>query len=364
MAQGNGIAVWAEGIRAELAKRLPRQRKTQRNKLAVLVATMLHVRSANLVELAAGLPRESDRWDMGYQWISRFLANDLVCCDTVMEPFAGEILARLAETGEPIPLILDQTKASDCHQILMLSVRWGERALPLAWRVEETEGAIGFATQQELLAVVADWLPAGQAVVLLADRFYGTPGMIRWCRDRGWDYRLRLKGNLLVRWGATKTTTGALALSGGHYFEAVTLTGKRVTTNIGIIRDPGHAEPWIIAMSAKPGYLTTLGYTARWGIEPMFSDFKSRGFGLEQTHLRDPDRLARLILVMSLALYWAVSTGMWDQANDPIPTEKNDRTVSLPSSPAEGSPGSREASGAPSNSSSNASHSRSSGDAC
>jgi hypothetical protein len=44
--------VWTEGIKAELAKRLPKQRKTQRNKLAVLVATMLHVRSANLVELA------------------------------------------------------------------------------------------------------------------------------------------------------------------------------------------------------------------------------------------------------------------------------------------------------------------------
>jgi hypothetical protein len=54
VAQGNGIAVWAEGIRAELAKRLPKQCKTQRDKLAVLVATMLHVRSANLVELAAG----------------------------------------------------------------------------------------------------------------------------------------------------------------------------------------------------------------------------------------------------------------------------------------------------------------------
>jgi hypothetical protein len=122
--QVNGIVVWADGIKAELAKRLPRQRKTQRDKLAVLVATMLHVRSANLVELAAGLPRESARWDMGYQWISRFLANDLVCCDAVMAPFAREILARLAESGEPIPLILDQTKASDRHQILMLSVRW------------------------------------------------------------------------------------------------------------------------------------------------------------------------------------------------------------------------------------------------
>ena len=156
MAQVNGIVVWTEGIKAELAKRLPQQRKTQRNKLAVLVATMMHGRSANLVELAAGLPRESDRSDIGYQWISRFLANDLVCCDTVMEPFAREIpvsstgqaLARLAETGEPIPLILDQTTASDRHQILMVSVRWGERALPLAWRVEETAGAIGFARQQ------------------------------------------------------------------------------------------------------------------------------------------------------------------------------------------------------------------------
>jgi hypothetical protein len=364
VAQGNGIAVWAEGIKAELKTRLPRQRKTQRDKLSVLVATMLHVRSANLVELAAGLPRESDRWDMGYQWISRFLANDLVCCDAVMAPFAHEILARLAETGEPIPLILDQTRASERHQIVMLSVRWGERALPLAWRVEETEGAIGFAVQKELLEGVAGWLPADQPVILLADRFYGTPEMIRWCRDRGWDYRLRLKSNLLARRGATRTTTGALALSGGHYFENVVLTGKRVITNIGILRDPGHAEPWIIAMAAKPGYLTTLGYAARWGIEPMFSDFKSRGFGLEQTHIHYPDRLARLILVMSLALYWAVSTGMWDQATNPIPAEKNDRTVSPQSSHAESSPGSRAASGAPSNSSSAASLSPSSGDAC
>jgi hypothetical protein len=150
-------------------------------------------------------------------------------------------------------------------------------------------------------------------------------------------------GNLVARLGATRTTTGALALSGGHYFKDVALTGKRVTTNLGIIRDPGHAEPWIIAMSAKPGYLTTLGYAARWGIEPMFSDFKSRGFGLEQTHIQYPDRLARLILVMALALYWAVSTGMWDQATNPTPVEKKDRTVSPPSSHEASSPGSREA---------------------
>ncbi len=34
MAQVNGIVVWAEGTKAELAKQLPQQRKTQRDKLA------------------------------------------------------------------------------------------------------------------------------------------------------------------------------------------------------------------------------------------------------------------------------------------------------------------------------------------
>src|SRR3954470_21334209 len=53
----SGIARLAAGIEAELAWRLPRQRKTQRGKLALLVATMLSERSANLMDLAAALPR-------------------------------------------------------------------------------------------------------------------------------------------------------------------------------------------------------------------------------------------------------------------------------------------------------------------
>jgi hypothetical protein len=344
----SGIAVWAEGIRADLKQRLPGQRKTQRDKLSLLV----------------GLPRPSDRWDMGYQWISRFLANDLVSCDAVMQPFASEILARLAETGDPVPLILDQSKVSDRHQVLMLSVRWGERALPVAWRVEETDGAIGFVVQKDLLDVVRGWLPAGTRVVLHGDRFYGTPDLIRWCQDYGWDYRLRLKSNLQTWIGSRKTTTGDLALSGVHYFQDVVLTGKRVSTNIGIIHDAGHAEPWIIAMSAEPSYLSTLEYSRRWGIEPMFSDFKSRGFGIQDTQIQYPDRLGRLILVMSLALYWAVSTGMWDAAENPTPAEKKDRSVSPESSPEASCPGSPEDSAQPSDLCSEPCRYQSSGSVC
>jgi len=145
--------------------------------------------------------------------------------------------------------------------------------------------------------------------------------------------------------GGKKATTVGLASSQEHYFQGIQFTVKRIETNIGIIHDPGHVEPWIVAMSEKPGYLSTLDYTKRWRIEPMFSDFKSRGFGIERTHIHYPERLGRLILVMALALYRAVSTGMWDAAHNPTPSEKT-QTVSPGNSPEEGSLGLQEASAA------------------
>ena len=319
-----GIKAVAEGLAREFRRLLPGQRKTQRNSLALLAATMLEVRSANLMDLAAALPREAERTDMRYQWIARVLGNGLIDPDAVMAPFAREVLARAAGEGRPTVLILDQSKLSERHQALMLALRHGERALPLAWRVEATAGPIGFAVQRELLEAAAPWVAEGSEVCLMADRFYGTAALIAWCQAQGWDYRLRLKGTLAVRGqDGRATTVAACARSGTPYLEGVALTARRVRTNIGVIHDPGHEEPWTVAMSDRPGYLTTLDYVRRWGIEPMFSDFKSRGFGVESTHIQHPDRLARLLLVMALALYSAVSTGMWDAANHPTRAEKN-----------------------------------------
>jgi len=316
-----GIAALAAGILADLQRRLPSQRKTQREKLALLVATMLDARSANLMALAASLPRPAERADMRYQWIARFIDNDRVVSDEVMQPFAREVLARAAAGGQVV-LIMDQTKASDRHQILMLSLRFGERALPLAWRVEATQGAIGFAVQKQLLDAITPWLPPPAEVCLMADRFYGTPDLIALAIAKAWGYRLRLKSNLRVDMDGHKTSLAEHVTDKRPYLTNVALTHRRIVTNIGIINEPGHDEPWIIAMSDTPGYVTTLDYTARWGIEPMFSDFKSRGFGLEQSQLRTPERLARLLLVMSLALYFAVSTGLWDAATNPTVDEK------------------------------------------
>ena len=321
-----GIATVARTISEAMRARLPGQNKKQREGLALLTATMLDVRSANLMDLAASLPRAAGRLDMRYQWISRLLGNERVEVDAVMAPHGREVLARLAEGGRRIVLMIDQTRATGRHQVVMVAARAGGRALPLAWRVKETGGSIGFAEQREALEAVAGLLPAGARPVLMGDRFYGTPDLIAWCRARDWGWRLRLKQDLLVfEAGGGETTLAACFARGERLLSGVELTGKRVTTNVAMVHEPGHPEPWIIALSEAPTVHRAFDYGLRWGIEAMFSDFKTRGFGLEDSHLRRPERLDRLILVMALALFWAVSTGMWDAVHDATPDEKKPR---------------------------------------
>src|SRR4029078_6011019 len=188
-----GIETVAAAIGADLAARLPGQNEKQREGLALLVATALDVRDVNLMELAAALPRAAERLDMRYQWISRLLSNALIVSDEVIAPFAREVLARAGADGRTLVLIIDQSQINTEHQMVMVSLRVGGRALPLAWRVKKTSGAIGFAEQRAALDRVAALLPAGVRPVLMGDRFYGSPPPISRGRGRrgGWRVRVR-----------------------------------------------------------------------------------------------------------------------------------------------------------------------------
>jgi hypothetical protein len=321
-----GILTVAMAVGAELLARLPWQNKKQREGLALLIATALQVRSVNLNELAAALPRAAERLDMRYQWISRVLGNDLIDVSQVMAPFAREVLALSAEGGRMIVAMIDQSKVNDAHQMLMVSLRVGERALPLAWHMKKTQGAIGFCEQKSVLETVVALLPEGARVTLMGDRFYGSPALIEWCRGHGWGWRLRCKQDLLAfDEGGGETTLAECFARGEHMLTNVGLTEKRAMTNIAMLHEEGHPEPWIIALSDPPTTWRAHDYGLRWGIEAMFSDYKTRGFNLEDSQIERTDRLDRLVLVLSLALYWAVSTGMWDAMENKTPAEKKSR---------------------------------------
>ncbi|MCW5213554.1 transposase [Desulfobulbus sp. TB] len=280
------------------------------------------------MDIATIIPLDStDRPDMQYQWLSRFLSTHTVDNDEVMMPFIRQAIQASSGSGETLVLCIDQTPISDRFGILMVSLRFGGRALPLLWRVRKGTGNIGYDICEEILDKIKSIILSESKVLLLGDRFYGQASLITYCRCHGWDYRLRLKGNLRVfTEDGIEASVKELIPSGTGtkevYLDNVLLTNQRVLTNISILHEPGHEEPWILATGSSPNYYTTLDYGMRWGCESMFSDFKTRGFGLEDTKLEKTDRLARLLLILSIALHWCVFTGLNDRLENPLPREK------------------------------------------
>lgn len=305
-----------------LQEHLPNQRKTRREAIGVLVATMLDVRSPNTVDLASGLPRTAERLDMRLQWVSRVLSNPHIVPHEVMSPYARKVLETGTYNGKTLVVSIDQSHVSREFEILMLSLRYQERAIPLLWLVRKTSGAIGFSAQKELLDRLINILPPAAKLVLMGDRFYGTPDLIDYCRKQGWDWRLRLTNNFTIWHEGCETTLAKLTINEQNFLKNVAITHKDCRTNIGIVKEKGHKEAWIIAMSAEPNYYKTMDYGMRWGIECMFSDLKTRGFSLEETQLKFADRIERLVLIMALALYFATSCGLWDAINNQPPYEK------------------------------------------
>jgi hypothetical protein len=86
-------------------------------------------------------------------------------------------------------------------------------------------------------------------------------------------------------------------------------------TNVGILHEPGHAEPWMIAMNCLPTLTAVLDYRVRWSMEPLFSDFQSRGFKLENSQLQQAGRLERRVLIMALAMHGCVRSGRSEATN-------------------------------------------------
>lgn len=314
----------AEEVGRGLKAALPTLRKTVVDQVALAVGAMIERQTPNTAELANVLPLATERQDLREQWRRRLLKNPLLSSPMLLEPWARQALAEASRQGQTVVLSLDQTDLGDRFAVLMLGLVMGDRALPLAWAVEAGPANLGFDHQETLLERVRGWLPAGAEVLLLADRFYPSTDLFQWLHRCGWHYRLRLKGNLSVDPGfGDLVTPGDLAQGvTERYLPDVRLLASEVPTNLGILREAGHPEPWIIAMDCAPNRAAVRDDGSRWGIEPLFSDLKSRGFHLAATQLRASDRLDRLLLIMALALHWCVRVGQEETRDHPTPLEK------------------------------------------
>jgi hypothetical protein len=65
----------------------------------------------------------------------------------------------------------------------------------------------------------------------------------------------------------------------------------------------------VLVISSEQSGKILLEYGERWKIETLFGVLKTKGFRLEDTHLTEPDRVSRLLSLLTIAVSWAILAG-------------------------------------------------------
>jgi hypothetical protein len=63
--------------------------------------------------------------------------------------------------------------------------------------------------------------------------------LIGWCQTQGWQYRIRLRGDLILQHEGGEITTGDAARAGLTALHDARLGAHDTTTPIGILREKG-----------------------------------------------------------------------------------------------------------------------------
>ncbi len=119
---------WIQRIR-ELR---PEQRVTQIRAFVWLIVGIYQSRSVNLSRVAGKIPWKAKLVSITRR-LSRLLANLAMDVRAWYEPIARAWLESQAQHGQQIRLIVDGSKVGFAYQLLIISLAYRRRAIPIAW---------------------------------------------------------------------------------------------------------------------------------------------------------------------------------------------------------------------------------------
>src|SRR5690349_4691082 len=194
---------------------------------------------------------------------------------------------------------------------LMLVTRHG-RATPLVWLSvfkDELKDARN-AYEDAALRRLAEVLPPGTKVTILADRGFADTKLFGFLDELGFDYVIRLKGNTKVSAADGPTRPAAEWVGQGgrarKLREAAVTEAQCPVGAVLCVHVKGMKEAWCLAASnaaASSRQIIDL-YSKRWSVEPSFRDTKDLrfGMGLSSVRISDPQRRDRLLLLNAFAV--------------------------------------------------------------
>ena len=236
----------------------------------------------------------------------------------------------LMEIPQPWVLSIDRTnwEFGDCaHNVLMLGVVHNGVAFPLLWRMLDKKGNSNSAERADLLEEFFEVFPTAEVDYLTADReFLGKEWLEYLFEQAAVEFRIRIRES-------DKLNDGKQSLKARVVFSHLQPGQQQVLRRR---RQLWGRWVYVAALRLEDGKLLIVvthhrphqaiaDYAKRWGIETLFGCLKTRGFCLESTHLKDPERLSRLIALLTIALCWAFRVGEWLAQQNPIVLKKHGR---------------------------------------
>jgi hypothetical protein len=292
----------------------PQERITRVRGCAWLMVGILQSKSVHLSQIALKIPGQAKELSIVRRF-SRLLDNAAVRVRQWYAPIARAWLASAARTTGEVRLIVDTTKVSFHHQLLMVALAYKRRAIPIGWTWRKgAKGHSSARVQIALLAYVRTLLPPDVAVLLVGDSELESGELQAQLEGWGWRYALRQKPNNQIQrteqcsWQAFRALATRPRQS--VWVAAGRLTqrhGRRV--NLLAHWAAGEDQPWLLASNLPSRSATLHAYRRRVWLDELFGDLKGHGFDLEASHLRHFQRLSRLTLAVVLVYDWLVSRG-------------------------------------------------------
>lgn len=301
---------WVEQLMGLFSWKRPEHRKV----LAWLMVAIYLGKDVCLDRLGLNLPREAKPESVGQQF-RRWLKNKAIDPRLVYDPVARQVVRGMR--CRRLRIQLDRVQIKRRQNVLMMSVGYRKRAIPLAWICLSHRGNSSYDHWVELLDYLESLLEADMSVIILADREFGSVDRLRYVAKKGWGYAIRLKGNVEFydpRWGQPfdwLILDTIAPASGSHYaLTDIKLTMSALySTHLACAWALGSDEPWFIATNLPQPIQALKEYRRRFGCEELFSDLKKRGFNWETSLLRDPLRFSRLLLALALLTVFLLSLG-------------------------------------------------------
>lgn len=274
-----------------------------------------HVQFAHVVQ---HMPIRGRKDESLIMRLRRWLNHADISYDTFFLPVARAVVQQLAHM--PITIVLDGSTIGRGCMLLMASVIYRKRAIPLIWLVVNgRKGHLAEHIHCTLIDRLHQLIPFGAVVTVLGDGEFDGVQLQSKIRTSGWHYVCRTAPNICITTKGHTFPIGAVKVRRGTFIDVddALFTHKNYGPLLVIaVWEEPYDAPIYLVTSLDDTEEAIRRYKSRFIIETFFSDQKSRGFQIHKSHLSHPDRIARLLIATSLSYLWVLAVGVFAHQQD------------------------------------------------